>query len=261
VSADAVHAADSPHAPIPVTVRGLWRGRELYGEGTLTVLEEGVLLCRPDTMLRMRHTDLEGVAHRPGELALFLAGGDVLEMFGGARLAAVERVLVRRACFMPEFTRALRAVGTPETRLGAEHDRFFGPLLTARARAQKLDDFASRAAAFDAEALGAILEATVRAFAAERHPDSAPDRRALEAELFEIAEPLLASLPALRDAGARLAAADDATRFLAWRGWLDAVRRVFAEADRCWATVRPVLGERPPEPPSPRGWRRFFGRR
>jgi hypothetical protein len=250
----------SPHVPIPVTLRGLHRGRELHGDGTLTLTDDGLVLDRPGAAtLRVRHAEMEGVAHDGGELHLFLAGGDVLEIAGSARLAAVERILVRRACFMPEFTRALRAVGTARVPQGAEHDRFFGPLLAARARAQRVEDFGARAAAFDAPTLRAGTEATLRAFAAERCADSPPDRRALEAELLELAEPLLLALDRLAVAGHGLATADESTRFVAWRLWLDAVRAVFLRADRWWADAQPVLAECAPPPAPTRWWRRGRG--
>ena len=254
---------ESPHAPIPVTLRGLHRGRELHGDGTLTLTDDGLVLDRPGApALRMRHAEMEGVANVGGELHLFLVGGDVVEIAGSARLVAVERILLRRACFMPEFTRALRSVGTARVPQGAEHDRFFGPLLAARARAQRVEEFPARAAAFDAPTLRAGTEATLRAFAAERCAESPPDRRALEAELLELAEPLLAALDRLAVAGQALAAADEGTRFVAWRLWLDAVRAVFLRADRWWADARPVLAAcEPPSPARPRWWRRGRGAR
>lgn len=254
---------ESPHIPIPVTVRGLFQGAELAGAGELWLYENGVRIEHSGSApVWIRYSQMEGVVHRHRELALFLSVGDIIELEGSPRLAAAERLIVRRTCFMPEFTRALRAVGTAELRAAADHDRFFGPLLAARSRSEKVEDFTKRAAAFDAQALASTLVATLESFAAERFPLSAPDRRALAAELIDLAEELFGDLDRLQAAGDALRSTPEAKRFVAWRLWLDAVRRVFNAADRWWAGALPLLAEfAVPQPRRGLTWPRGGARR
>jgi hypothetical protein len=99
----------------------------------------------------------------------------------------------------------------------------------------------ARLVLFDAAALRGALEETFRQFAAERFPEKPPERRALEAELSDIAAPLTASFEALDAAAAAVRESADDTRFAAWRDWTAAVHAVFAQADRCWLAALPVL--------------------
>src|SRR5262249_5856491 len=111
------------------------------------------------------------------------------------------------------------------------------------------------AAAFDAPRLSADLRAALAALAAERWPESAPDRRALEAELHELADDALAALDALGEAAHTLHAAGegaadgdvdpvrDRVRHAAWRVWTAALGRAFAAADRCWLAALPALAD------------------
>ena len=56
-------------------------------------------------------------------------------------------------------------------------------------------------AAFDSRRLGALVDTAVREFAAARFATQAPARRALEAELFELIEPLRDGLTVLVGSG------------------------------------------------------------
>jgi len=101
------------------------------------------------------------------------------------------------------------------------------------------------------------LESAIGDFAKARFPRRAPDRRALEAELFEIAEPVLVAFDAL-DVYAGRASDDEGnegTAFVRWRSWCGAVQEVFDRSDRCWIALGPVLGEAPIRRPL---WRRVL---
>ncbi len=206
---------------------------------------------------------IDGVRHRGDELALFLAGGDVLEVTAlepGARtLGRIGHELEMRACAFSDPMLPLRGFGSRRARPDAEHNRFFAPLLGARRRAEHAEDADARLAAFDAAPLRTALHASLDAFARSRYAGSAPDARALSAELAELFEPLGARLDELAgQARAARAAADDA-RFVALRAWVGSVRALFAGADRCWLAVVTALREAPPAPRHS-WWRRVLRR-
>jgi hypothetical protein len=153
---------------------------------------------------------------------------------------------------LPEVTRGLRGLGSRRGSPGSDHDRFFAPLLAPLRRAREAAERAApgwpRAAAFagafDPPRMAAELRDTLAALATERWPESAPDRRALEAELHDLAEETLEGLDTLGAGTARLRDADDdETREGAWRAWRTALVRAFAAADRCWLAALPALAD------------------
>jgi hypothetical protein len=162
---------------------------------------------------------------------------------------------------LPEVTRALRAFGARRGRPGSDHDRFFAPLLGPLRRAR---DHVVRgterpwdaAAEVNAAAVAGDVRAALEALAAEHAGPRPPDRRALSAELDELAEPLFAALVALGESAAALAAAGDAERPAAWRAWGAALARAFAAADGVWASMLPALAD--PRGGAGRLWRRVL---
>jgi hypothetical protein len=154
---------------------------------------------------------------------------------------------------LPELTLSLRSFGSrrgvPDEQqvLDDEEARFFAPILEARRAAAGVLTRVQVVAAFDARRLGALLDATIRAFAAERFQSRPPARRALEAELFEIAEPLRAALRELRELGELVAAArEPAQEYDSWTRWLDQLRATFRVADAIWPRLSGVLVASPP---------------
>ena len=142
---------------------------------------------------------------------------------------------------IPELMRGMRAFAAPKA-LGGAHDRYFAPLLDARRAAKAATRWASRVTALDAERLEATMRATVRGFAAERYPDSAPDQRALAARLEDACDELFARLLSLGTAqGAVQGAEDDERRAGAWHGWTAALLEMFAAADRGWERLSALL--------------------
>jgi hypothetical protein len=162
---------------------------------------------------------------------------------------------------LPEVTRALRAFGARRGRPGSDHDQFFAPLLDPLRRARdhvaRGTDRPWEAASFvDAAAAAAGVRAAVAALAAEHGGPQPPDRRALAAELGELAEPLYAALAQLGGAGAALAGAAPAERPAAWRAWALALARAFVAADAAWEAMLPALAD--PRGGAGRLWRRVL---
>lgn len=178
----------------------------------------------------------------------------------------------------PEVTRSLRLLGSGRSHRAGDEARFFAPLLAARRSAADAMTRGQAIVALDARRLRAALDAVLRTFAAERHPERAPARRALEAELEDLVAPLhraladLAEVAASTDAPSlarvrdRALAGDVAGESAAnaptldvpdeeWNLWLDAVRRVFECADSVWRAVDPRLDQIPIPPPARKGKR------
>ena len=229
---------------VAVVVHGLYRGADVAAQGradlgddALTVRVEGGR-WRPSSFT-LPYSALDGLRleeTRPDEraLTLFLGTGDVLDLTGGVDLADFARRLAGAACELPEQTLRLRALGSGRANPGSDHDRFFAPLLAARRRAHAAATPEERVAAFDAVELRAGVEGTLAAFAAERCPERAADRRALEAELSELAEELLAAIDAADVAAAAVRGSAADARFAAWRAWAATIAPIFAAADRWW---------------------------
>ena len=250
---------------VPVTLRGAATGAALVVVGddgvTISAASLGAPVALPFAVL-----DGIALAESQGRVALTLhvAGGDAVDAEGGDALRAFAAEVERRATALPELTRPLRAVGTRRGGAGAEHDRFFAPLLEARTRAERAAGWREQVEAFAPERLRAAWAAAVAALCAERYPTSAPDRRALEAALEEALESASGCLGRVATAAAALREADDAARLRRWRRWVDEVARLFVEADRCWLASLQELAAAPPAPAEPerrRGpWGRLRGR-
>ena len=142
---------------------------------------------------------------------------------------------------VPELTRGLRTFAAPRA-LGGLHDRFFAPLIEARRAAARAGRWNDRLTAFDAERLDATLRAVIESTAAERHPDSDPDRRALAARVTDLFAPTFASLSRVRVAAdAVRASADDASRGARWSQWIAELRLLFGAADLGWESAEQIL--------------------
>jgi len=239
-------------APVPVEARALIRGGEMDATASLQLLDDRLLvvaapgagaprLARWQGALEVPYERLDGARVRAGRLTLYLRDGDLVELApaGGeegathfARLGRAADEIATRTCRLPELTLSLRSLGSRGA--GAEHDAFFGPLLSARAAAERVRDPLARVRAVDAATLRAALAESVR-WAAERRASGTPaDRRALEAELAECAAPLDEALGRLGRLAAAVRDAPDDARFVHWREWAAGLRLVFARADGCW---------------------------
>jgi hypothetical protein len=238
--------------PIPVSVWTMWRGAEIIGNGMLSLAGDVVAIevsavdyrARP-TRIDIPVTSLDGVRPDPDLLTLYPHSGDVVELSPGAgkvaALAAFGRQLIAVGCVIPELTVPLKGFGSSRASPGADHDRFFAALLTGRTAAARAAEPMGRLGAVDPAALDASLTRVTREMAAARFPKQPPERRALEAELSDLAEPVATSIGALAEAARAVREAPDDQVFVRWRAWASAYRAVFAAADRCWLATVPVL--------------------
>ncbi|MFL5581546.1 MAG: hypothetical protein ACJ8AO_14345 [Gemmatimonadaceae bacterium] len=221
-------------APVPVEARALIRGGEMDATASLQLLDDRLLVvaapgagaprvARWQGALEVPYERLDGARVRAGRLTLYLRDGDLVELApaGGeegathfARLGRAADEIATRTCRLPELTLSLRSLGSRGA--GAEHDAFFGPLLSARER------------------VAHALAESVRWAAERRAGGTAADRRALEAELAECAAPLDEALGRLGRLAAAVRDAPDDARFVHWREWAAGLRLVFARADGCW---------------------------
>ena len=243
---------------IPVTVVGSTGVGELSGTAMLALGDDALVLRAQTGEITMSYAALDGVQFREARLTISAHGPIMLRLDGSARLAATAREIVARACVLPELTLALRGMGSRRAPGGGEDDAFFSPFLAARRRAERASDLALRLAAFDPAVLAAAVDEMLQRFAAAKTRGGS-DRRALEAHLTELAEPLHASLGRLSDAAAAWRASGDDVRLARWRDWSAALHALFAEADRCWLECRAVVREWHDEPRS--WWQRVLHRR
>jgi hypothetical protein len=229
------------------TVRGLHRGAELGGRGSVELGERELVLtvahsrARWQRRIAVAYDAMDGARLYDDHLTIYLDTGDLIELAGAADLAALAGELAGRVCAFPELTLRLRGLGSGRANPGSDHDRFFGPLLSARRSAAQQGSPLGMVDALRAAPLRATYDRTLAGFAAERFPEHPADRRALEAELDELAEPLMASIDALDAAEREVRASADDVRFARWRAWAAAVQRTFDEADRLWIAALPAL--------------------
>ena len=215
----------------------------LSGPATLRLSPTLLEIAAADGTATVSTDAIDGIAAAPTGILLF-AHGHEWRLDSADAVQPVVRALNAHARSLGGLTRSLRSLGSARAAPGAEHDRFFQPLLNARRRAERAADDSVRLAAFDADTLIRAYRAMLSELAKARRPASASARRALEEELLEISEPLFLALETLRDAAAAARDADDSDRLARWRAWGRQVRAVFAAADARWPAVRAAL-ERP----------------
>ena len=227
---------------IPLTaVSGSWGGRVPAGPGVAQLRSDALrVLSRSSDEIVIEYGGLSGGSWRSGRLAVHGASGAlVLEAERG-----LERVWVRLlavACPVPEFTRALRTLGSRRAGGHEGHLRYFAPFLHARRLMEDERELEQRLTAFDAAALRVRLLQILASLAHDAHPLHPPERRALEAELIDANETLLTALDSLENAAEQFRHATDELRFDRWRDWVAAVAGVFVHADRSWEAMAGIL--------------------
>jgi hypothetical protein len=245
-------ASEAVVGPFAVQAWAMWKGAEVSGNGMVALANDVVAIDVSASDYRARPTRIEvplaaldGVRPGPDLLTLYPHSGDVIELSPApgkvASLAAFGRQVISAGCVIPELTVPLRGLGSSRAQPGADHDRFFAPLLTGRTAAARATEPMHRLGAVDPAALDASLTRVTRELAAARFPKHPPERRALEAELADLAEPVAVSIGALAEAARGVREAPDDLVFVRWRAWAAAYRAVFAAADRCWLATVPVL--------------------
>lgn len=235
------------HAASAAQVRSARVGRTIVGEATILVEEDSLLLLTAkgdEHTTRVRLSAIRTISVDADTVCILLSDGAVIALLADAPLE-LHAMLLAASRALPELTRGLRGFGSQRRTHAArstraeEQQRFFAPLLEARREAEDTDKPGAVLVAFDGRRLRRSLEASLHAFAQACAPDSAPARRAIEAELTDAAEPFAATLEALdsaaRDARGNL---DDVAR---WRVWRAHLLRVFEAADRAWLAVDAAL--------------------
>ena len=248
--------ADTPR--IPVRVRGTLRGTVVDTDASVRLIDDVVSIQFDDRDYTARVDRIDGVVWEATVLTLHV-GRDAVELSGHAGLQPLGSEIVAAALALPELTRTMHSLGSRRGVPGADHDRFFAGLLAARRAAEGFVEPESRLAAFDSRRLAQALTTLLGELAAERYPESPPDRRALEAELLEHAERMYVALEALGEAAEAVRTSPTAFRLAQWRSWTWAAQRLFEEADRCWVAVLPALSASPVPAPRRRLWRRATG--
>jgi hypothetical protein len=232
----------------PVAVTAVRVGRKNLGGGRVVLDEDSInVLVRSATEeppVRVGFESVDSVAVDGEELVLALRDGSRI-VFASSGAAYFASAVLTRCRALPELTRTLRAFGSRRHGKSrrdsspAEQQRFFAPLLEARRVARTAAVPADVIAAFDGVALSKSVHSTLREFAGERHSEQGPSRRALEAELEEIAEPLVAAMTSLAQAATDAKSSIDDLRL--WRVWTAQVRTMFEVADRVWASLDAAL--------------------
>ena len=215
----------------------VWRACELsHGAG-------GLHLARSGGEFDLKDEVLAGVDYGDGVLTLHPSAGGIVQFRGSPELADVAEQIVRRVCSLREFTRPLRGFGTRRGRPGEEHDAWFAPLIAARHKAEGERTPEGRLAAIDGVALARSFESIIANFATARYPNDAPERRALQETMRELAEPLFSALASLGRSADSVRNAEVTVHLVRWREWLEAVEQVFASADRSWLGILAILGD------------------
>jgi len=225
-------------------------GRTELGETTVVIDEDAlhVMMRESDQLIRVPLTSIDGAVLAEGEILLALRDGTNIT-FVARTASALREVILGRCRALPELTHALRAFGSRRghrsTRAIAADDqrRFFAPLLDARRQAGTANTSLAAVAAFDADALSRAFESELRGFAAERYGAHPAARRALEAELIDLSEPLQAALDGLRDAARNVTTSVDDLRL--WREWARQLNATFEIADRVWLSLDVALDANP----------------
>ncbi len=234
-----------------------WNGEDYAGRGRLRLYEHDLVVevTGAASVIRIGYNVLLGADLRSGALTLYAQQGQLVAL-AAPGVDAAWLTVQERACTLPELTIGLRALGSRHGGDAMLQGRFFAPLLAARRRLEEQREVEWRLAAFDAEDLRHQTTSVLRDLVAERASDTAALRRSLEARVLDEAEGLHDALVSLGASAEELRRAPDAERFVAWRMWAARARTVFAEADRCWLAVRPLLEDLSPVAPVRRRRRR-----
>lgn len=149
---------------------------------------------------------------------------------------------------LPEFARALRALGSARRSGGERQSAFFFALIEARRRAADATEPDGRVRAFDAAELRRALERAIDRLVSEWPDKRSSARRALRAELGHRVEPYALALRALSDRAGELAQAKTDARLEAWQAWITQLAAVFETADRAWLSLTALIKSLPAEP-------------
>ena len=231
----------------PFHVHSVHVGKITLGSTTVTFDDETLTIIAStgdERSARVRLATIDAVHLTEQVLTIELQDGTHLRLHGD-RLIELRAAVLESCRTVPEVTRALRAFGSRRGQRGGrstgadEQHRFFAPLLLARRAASLAVTPSDVIMVFDAEVLARGFNAALERFAEDRFRDSPPARRALIAEVSDLAEPLFAALDTLRDVARAARSELDSLRH--WRAWARAVGTTFEMADRVWFSLDAVL--------------------
>jgi len=226
-------------------------GNTELGDSIVVIDEHAVNVSIPETgneqPLRIPLSSIDAVRPAGDEIDVLLRDGTRVTFIASTTGPLCDEILVRCRA-VPELTSALRAFGSRRghrsVRKTAAQDqqRFFAPLLDARRQAVAAKSPSAAMAAFDAGGLTTAFDTALRELAAQRYGDNAPARRALEAELVDLAEPLHDALERLKASAAKASSSED---LKVWRAWTRQLSATFEAADRVWISMDAALDANP----------------
>jgi hypothetical protein len=230
---------------LPARLRGAWRDRALDFDAAVQ-LDQGALRIAFDTadpqVIDLTVDELTGAVMKDGVLSLHLNDGEQVLLSESPHLDGLRHRLEAAVCVFPAQTLSLRSFGSERSAPGSDHDQWFEALLTARRVAEESRTVETQRRAFDAPRLLRHAQVIREGWAAARF-EVAADRRALEAELEDIAAPYSQALKRLEHAALRLRQAPEAAQFATWRRWTVTVQHAFRSADDVWQATIPVLSD------------------
>jgi hypothetical protein len=230
---------------IPVRLQGPGQSRSLDHDVFID-LEADTLRISPSPVspegIVLPLAELRGAHVHEDALTVWLINGSAVTVSGSPHLDGLRNRLEAAVCAFPAQLLSLRGFGSERSAPGSDHDQWFDALLAARRLAEESRTVETQRRAFDAARLTRHAQLTRESWAAARFSD-APDRRALEAELEELAAPYSAALRQLEHAALRLRQAPAELQFETWRRWAKIVQRAFRAADDVWTLTIPVLAD------------------
>ncbi|HTE45780.1 MAG TPA: hypothetical protein VK636_11085 [Gemmatimonadaceae bacterium] len=237
---------DRPRVPIGVVAVRI--GRTELGQGAVTIDDDALTIVVRDGAgerpIRLRLVAIDSAILADGELTVAVRDGSRITLESPSA-PELHDIILAHCRALPELTRALRSFGSRRGSRAirasgpSEQQRFFAPLLDARRQAVAVSTPSGVLDAFEATPLASAMERAILAFAAERAGPEGPARRALEAELVDLSEPLEIAFARLRAAAERASALPD--DLPAWRSWSNELRATFEVADRVWLTLDTAL--------------------
>ncbi len=228
---------------LPARLQGAWHDRTLDHDAAVQ-LDAGFLRIAYDTadpvVIELPVRDLLGATLQDGVLSLSVKIGGTLRLSGSSHLDGLRNRLEAAVCVFPAQTLSLRGFGSERSSPGSDHDLWFEALLTARRLAEESRTVETQRRAFDTTRLIRHAQ-TTRVGWADARFEGAADRRALVAELEELAAPYSHALRQLEHAALRLRQATPDSQFETWRRWTVTVQRAFQAADDVWTATIPAL--------------------